>query len=444
MYAMQDEAGAITLMIVSLWCLGSWPALFNLLERRGRVPMHTYLDYTFSNYSVALLFALTVGNIGPDTPQSPNFLKQLSQENGPSVAFGLAGGLALCLGNICLQYSLAFVGISLTEVVSASVAVVLGTTANYFLDDGLNRASILFPGVACFLVAVVLGSFCHASNVADMQTKIKAAEPLSQMLEDMKSPMKGSEEFTALLVNSSNNHEAYTEYHGDVKRVASSLNVLSSSHNSDCKSRKPEPLSKGVVANAEYLLNLESHRAIKVNGKSVVFGLGIALITGLCYAAFSPLFNVATNDQFHLLKPGIPHLVVYTSFFYFSTAFLICSVVLNVYLLYHPVLGIPKSSLTMYCQDREGRHIAIVAGLLCGVGNGFQFMGGQAAGYAAADAVQALPLVGTLWGVFLFKEYHGSSRKTYILLIGMLLMFLTAVVMLVASSMPRHGSETLT
>uniref|UniRef100_A0A7I4AZZ9 Ureide permease n=1 Tax=Physcomitrium patens TaxID=3218 RepID=A0A7I4AZZ9_PHYPA len=409
MYAMQDEAGAITLMIVSLWCLGSWPALFNLLERRGRVPMHTYLDYTFSNYSVALLFALTVGNIGPDTPQSPNFLKQLSQENGPSVAFGLAG-----------------------------------TTANYFLDDGLNRASILFPGVACFLVAVVLGSFCHASNVADMQTKIKAAEPLSQMLEDMKSPMKGSEEFTALLVNSSNNHEAYTEYHGDVKRVASSLNVLSSSHNSDCKSRKPEPLSKGVVANAEYLLNLESHRAIKVNGKSVVFGLGIALITGLCYAAFSPLFNVATNDQFHLLKPGIPHLVVYTSFFYFSTAFLICSVVLNVYLLYHPVLGIPKSSLTMYCQDREGRHIAIVAGLLCGVGNGFQFMGGQAAGYAAADAVQALPLVGTLWGVFLFKEYHGSSRKTYILLIGMLLMFLTAVVMLVASSMPRHGSETLT
>nr|XP_024397594.1 ureide permease 1-like isoform X3 [Physcomitrium patens] len=397
MYAMQDEAGAITLMIVSLWCLGSWPALFNLLERRGRVPMHTYLDYTFSNYSVALLFALTVGNIGPDTPQSPNFLKQLSQENGPSVAFGLAGGLALCLGNICLQYSLAFVGISLTEVVSASVAVVLGTTANYFLDDGLNRASILFPGVACFLVAVVLGSFCHASNVADMQTKIKAAEPLSQMLEDMKSPMKGSEEFTALLVNSSNNHEAYTEYHGDVKRVASSLNVLSSSHNSDCKSRKPEPLSKGVVANAEYLLNLESHRAIKVNGKSVVFGLGIALITGLCYAAFSPLFNVATNDQFHLLKP-----------------------------------------------DREGRHIAIVAGLLCGVGNGFQFMGGQAAGYAAADAVQALPLVGTLWGVFLFKEYHGSSRKTYILLIGMLLMFLTAVVMLVASSMPRHGSETLT
>ncbi len=29
----------------------------------------------------------------------------------------------------------------------------------------------------------------------------------------------------------------------------------------------------------------------------------------------------------------------------------------------------------------------------------------QAAGYAAADSVQALPLVSTIWGVVLFSEY---------------------------------------
>lgn len=42
----------------------------------------------------------------------------------------------------------------------------------------------------------------------------------------------------------------------------------------------------------------------------------------------------------------------------------------------------------MYWNDGQGRAIAVLAGILCGVGNGFQFMGGQAAGYAAADAVQ--------------------------------------------------------
>ncbi len=166
------------------------------------------------------------------------------QDNGPSVAFAMGGGLALCLGNISMQYSLAFVGISLTEVVSASLAVVVGeylcvlwfllsfptffsepcpyscgwnswrsmqcarikrvlhqswlqaaytfklwltvgswlwgdlagTSVNYVLDGGMNCAVILFPGVACFLVAVVLGSFCHASNAADITLKLNSKQ----------------------------------------------------------------------------------------------------------------------------------------------------------------------------------------------------------------------------------------------------------------------------
>jgi hypothetical protein len=47
-----------------------------------------------------------------------------------------------------------------------------GTTLNYFLDDRINRAEILFTGVACFLVAVILGSLVHASNAADNEKKL--------------------------------------------------------------------------------------------------------------------------------------------------------------------------------------------------------------------------------------------------------------------------------
>lgn len=52
------------------------------------------------------------------------------------------------------------------------------------------------------------------------------------------------------------------------------------------------------------------------------------------------------------------------------------------------MLGLPKSSFTAYLKDCKGRHWALLAGLICGFGNGFQFMSGQAAGYAAADSVQ--------------------------------------------------------
>lgn len=109
---------------------------------------------------------------------------------------------------------------------------------------------------------------------------------------------------------------------------------------------------------------------------------------GICFSLFSPAFNLATNDQWHTLKDGVPHLVVYTAFFYFSISCFLLAVFLNITFLYKPVLGLPKSSFTAYLEDWEGRQWALLAGLLSGFGNGFQFMGGQAAGYAAADAVQ--------------------------------------------------------
>lgn len=49
-----------------------------------------------------------------------------------------------------------------------------GTTMNYFLDDRINKAEILFPGVVCFLIAVCLGSAVHSSNSADNKTKLNS------------------------------------------------------------------------------------------------------------------------------------------------------------------------------------------------------------------------------------------------------------------------------
>ncbi|KAH8966509.1 hypothetical protein BDL97_03G028300 [Sphagnum fallax] len=426
MYVMTDRVGAIVLMVLSLWCLGSWPAFFNVLERRGRVPMHTYMDYTIATYCVAIGFALTLGEIGPSSAEYPNFTTQLFQDNGPSVAFAMGGGLALCLGNISMQYALAFVGISLTEVVSASLAVVVGTSVNYVLDGGMNCAVILFPGVACFLVAVVLGSFCHASNAADITLKLNSKQIVPYRSEDLEETTMNVD-FTDCVNAKLLNKQCFTEGIAQVEEGKGS-----------CSSEEwGLETAEAAVGSAEFLQNLEDHRAIKIKGRSVGFGLGIALFSGGCYALFSPLFNLATNDQFHLLKPNVPHLVVYTTFFYFSTSFFICAMVINIYLLYHPLLDIPKSSLRAYLRDWKGRDLAVLAGLVCGFGNGFQFMGGQAAGYAAADAVQALPLVGTLWGILLFGEYHKSSRRTYMLLSAMLIMFGIAVTLLIASSRQR-------
>eukprot|EP00249_Psilotum_nudum_P009078 c21694_g1_i1 orf=280-1566(-) len=428
MILLQEKGGAIAMMVLSLWCLGSWPVFFNILERRGRLPQHTYLDYAISTFSVAAIFAFTIGEIGGHPSDPNNFIGQLLQirENALSASIAMLSGLALCIGNIAVQYSLAFLGISLTEVVSASVAVIGGTTINYFLDNGLNRAKLLFPGVGCFLIAAILGSFCHASNAADINAKLNL-DTLERFTskQDSSKLMHNTLLTEKLLESSCSIAGLDVENDGGSKSVGYSI---------------PEFQLEDVNAeagSAEFLHHVECSRAIKVKDSSVVFGLAIAFFTGACYALFSPVFNIATNDQFHTLKQGVAHLSVYTAFFYFSFAFLVFAVTVNLYFLYHPVLGVPRSSFSAYIMDQNGRTLAVMAGIVCGLGNGLQFMGGQAAGYAAAGAVQALPLVGTFWGVLLFGEYHNSSRQTYLLLAGMLTMFVIATGTLIASSHER-------
>ncbi|PPD76645.1 hypothetical protein GOBAR_DD26430 [Gossypium barbadense] len=392
MYVVESKGGAIACMLLALFFLGTWPAIMTLLERRGRLPQHTYLDYTMTNLLAAVIIALTFGEIGSSTPEKPNFIAQLSQDNWPSILFAMAGGVVLSLGNLSTQYAWAFVGLSVTEVITASITVVIGTTLNYFLDDKINRAQILFPGVGCFLIAVCLGSAVHSSNAADNKAKLKGAG------------------YSATLNGAITNEE--------LRNLEKGTGII----------------EEAKAGTAEFLLELEKRRAIKVFGKSTIIGLSITFFAGVCFSLFSPAFNLATNDQWHTLKEGVPHLVVYTAFFYFSVSCFVIALILNITFLYLPVLDLPRSSFKAYINDWNGRGWALLAGLLCGFGNGLQFMGGQAAGYAAADAVQALPLVSTFWGILLFGEYQKSSRRTYVLLFGMLFMFIVAVGVLMASS----------
>ncbi|KAK6128624.1 hypothetical protein DH2020_037637 [Rehmannia glutinosa] len=379
MYLVESKGGAIACMLLALVFLGTWPAILAQLERRGRLPQHTYLDYSLTNLLTAVVIAFTVGQIGDGKPNMPNFITQLSQDNWPCILIAMAGGVFLSLGNLSTQYAWAFVGLSVTEVITSSIAVVL----------------------------VCLGSAVHSSNAADNAAKLGG---LSDHCTD----------------------GARAEVISNSCKVDGMKDLENGSNKED----------KARVGSAHHLIELENNRAIKVFGKSIWLGLSITFFAGVCYSLFSPAFNLATNNQWHMMKRGVANLVVYTAFFYFSLSFFVIALVLNVWFLYRPVLNLPRSSFKSYLKDWNGRNWAFLAGVICGLGNGLQFMGGQAAGYAAADCVQALPLVSTFWGVLFFGEYWRSSRRTYILLVSMLLMFIVAVAVLIASSGHRKTSSS--
>uniref|UniRef100_A0A803KVP5 Uncharacterized protein n=1 Tax=Chenopodium quinoa TaxID=63459 RepID=A0A803KVP5_CHEQI len=247
MYLVESKIGAIFCMLLSLFFLGTWPAILAYLERRGRLPQHTYLDYAITNLLAAIFIALTLGEIGESKPDMPNFLTQLFElpDNWPSACFAMAGGVALSVGNLSIQYAMALAGLSVVEVVSASITVVLGTTVNYFLDDRINKAEILFPGVGCFLIAVFLGSGVHKSNNADNTAKLKKMD--SKLDEEERLVMSSTPTF-------------------DRKSDISASDGASSAHKVPVDLEKANGSTKEPeFGTAKFLIQLEEKRSIKAS-----------------------------------------------------------------------------------------------------------------------------------------------------------------------------------
>ena len=173
MLVIQSLPWVIVLMVVGMILLGTWPALWNRVERHGRIPSHTFLDYTLGYLVVALATSFTLGQIGPPYDGRPNFFEQLSQPNGPMVGFAAAGGVCLAFGDIAMQYAVAFLGLSVGPPILNAMTIIIGTILSYFLDGGINKGYLVFPGLACAAVAIGLGALSHLISPATKEQKLK-------------------------------------------------------------------------------------------------------------------------------------------------------------------------------------------------------------------------------------------------------------------------------
>lgn len=106
-----------------------------------------------------------------------------------------------------------------------------------------------------------------------------------------------------------------------------------------------------------------------------------------------------------------------------------------------PPLGQPKSCWSAYFKDHGLLAFwGFLSGVTVSAANILQFLGGQAAGYAASDLVQANPIVATIWGIAFFREYRKASKQAYVCLVLMYLLYIGAVVLLAVSAKERSTS----
>lgn len=363
LYVITDNHAGIPLLLLSLCCLGTWPAMMELCARRGRHLIHTYLDYSLSMMFCACLAALTLGTFGEGDRLHPKFTVQLRQPNGPLVLAALVGGFTLMLGNLCMQHALVMgVPLALVLPLQASLTVSLGTSINYLLSPEWNDPVYLFLGVGAFLLAIALTALLHSQHSASSES-------------------------------TGNPQDEQTPLRKDVE--------------------KEEP---GDTFAAKWK------------------GVAVAFMGGISFGIFTPCLNIAVNDEFKWLPSGVPPLTVWTANFYFFTSFAVTAWISNIAMLYFPLSSNTRaSSFWDYLNDHDHRWLAIATGALCQIGNALQFVGGSVSGFAAADLVQAFPLVGMAWGMFLFDEFRGVDGYVICLLCALYVSYFAGIVLMAVS-----------
>ncbi|MGA2194035.1 MAG: hypothetical protein ABSH40_02110 [Bryobacteraceae bacterium] len=138
------------LMILSLVCLGSWANFFKLASQ-WRFELFCF-DFALGLLAVALILALTTGNLGFD---GFNFHDDLMNAGKRQWLFAFLGGVIFNFANMLMIAAISVAGMALTFPVGFGVAFIVGSAIAYATGPGVSPA-YLFGGCALLALAVIL------------------------------------------------------------------------------------------------------------------------------------------------------------------------------------------------------------------------------------------------------------------------------------------------
>ena len=163
-------------------------------------------------------------------------------------------------------------------------------------------------------------------------------------------------------------------------------------------------------------------------------GLAICILAGLLLSGFGPLTAKALSSP----KPLAP----YGCAVLFTFGALASTFPLVGYLMRHPLKGALLSAGDYWRGDIPDHAAGWTAGLIWGTGTVLAFIAANAAGMALSGAIgQANPLVAALWGLFVWREFDGTNRRSRQLLALMFAFYSAGLVLLALSFSARAISD---
>jgi glucose uptake protein len=181
-----------------------------------------------------------------------------------------------------------------------------------------------------------------------------------------------------------------------------------------------------IVLVAAAFMNAQAYRELggSTASRKRALGIALALVAGFLVGIFPPFIAGAISGE-HPLD-------TYSVTIFFMLGASIATLVGIPLLLRKPFIGEP-ARMKGYTESPPRAHLlGWLAGAIWCTGTFANFVSAGLVGVAISWGIgSGAPMVGALWGILLWKEFHGATRRAW-LLIGASLALYTAGVVLVA------------
>jgi len=164
LYQPQTYAIALTFMIISMFCWGSWANTIKLCPQY-RFQLF-YWDYVIGLILGTLVWGLTLGALG-NTGRP--FLQDISASDTHHIGLAVIGGVIFNVANLLLVAAIDIAGLAVAFPVGIGLALVVGAVSSYILAPAGNPL-MLFGGIALVVTAIVLDAAAYRLREAERQS----------------------------------------------------------------------------------------------------------------------------------------------------------------------------------------------------------------------------------------------------------------------------------
>lgn len=162
-------------------------------------------------------------------------------------------------------------------------------------------------------------------------------------------------------------------------------------------------------------------------------GIILAAVAGILMSFFYR-FVASAMDLDNFESPMAGMATPYTAFFIFAVGIFLSNFIFNTFVMKRPFVGSPVSYKEYFTGKLSTHLVGVLGGCIWGLGTALSYIAAGKAGAAISYALgQGAPMIAALWGVFIWKEFAGSSKSTEKLLGVMFILFVLGLSFIVLS-----------